>query len=114
MNNTYRAVDLIPKDVFVCDWHYDRPEPTPVYFAMKGLDVAICPWKKPDVALKELDDMIRFRTNSSLETAQHFQGIIATVWSGNKAFMQNYYQQQNEKESEVFTLKKLIETLKTL
>ena len=24
------------------------------------------------------------------ETAQHFQGIIATVWSGNKAFLQSY------------------------
>ena len=113
MNNTYRAIDLIPKDVFICDWHYDRPEPTPVYFAMKGLDVAICPWRKPDVALKELDDIIRFRKNSSPETAQHFQGIIATIWSGNKAFLQNYYQ-QNEEESDASTLKKLIEKLKTL
>ncbi|GHT69875.1 hypothetical protein AGMMS50239_37370 [Bacteroidia bacterium] len=115
MNNTHRAIDLIPKDVFICDWHYDRPEPTPVYFAMKGFDVAVCPWKKPDVALKELDDMVRFRKNASPGTAQHFQGIIATVWSGNKAFMQNYYQQkQKEEESDAFTLKKLIEALKTL
>ena len=114
MNNTHRAIDMIPKDVFICDWHYDRAEPTPVYFAMKGLDVAICPWRKPDVALKELDDIIRFRKNASPETAQRFQGIIATVWSSNRTFLQSYYQQQNAEESDANTLKKLIEALKGL
>src|SRR5690606_41157923 len=24
MNNTHRAVDMIPKEVVICDWHYDR------------------------------------------------------------------------------------------
>ena len=24
MNNTYRAIDMIPKDVVICDWHYER------------------------------------------------------------------------------------------
>ena len=114
MNNTHRAIDMIPKDIFICDWHYDRPEPTPVYFALKGLNVAICPYKKPDVAIKELDDMIRFRKNASPETAQRLQGIIATVWSGNKGFLQSYYQQQNEERSEANTLKKIMEKLKTL
>ena len=114
MNNTYRAIDLIPKDVFICDWHYDRPEPTPAYFAMKGFLVAACPWKKSNVALEELDNMIRFRKTSSPQMAQYFYGVIATVWSGNKAFMQNYYKPQNEEESEAFTLKKLMEALKVL
>ena len=64
LNNTYRAIDLIPKEVFICDWHYERPEQTAVYFAMKGFDVATCPWRKPEVALKQLDDMKRFRQQS--------------------------------------------------
>ena len=36
---------MIPKDVIICDWHYERPDQTPVYFAMKGLSVVTCPWR---------------------------------------------------------------------
>ena len=36
MNNTHRAVDLIPKDVVIADWHYERADPTAPYFAVKG------------------------------------------------------------------------------
>jgi hypothetical protein len=41
--NTYRAIDMIPKDVVICDWHYNRADKTSVYFAMKGLRVITCP-----------------------------------------------------------------------
>src|SRR4030042_145752 len=51
-NNTHRAVDMIPKDVMICDWHYERPDQTPVYFAMKGLSVVTCPWRMPENAVK--------------------------------------------------------------
>src|SRR5690348_470674 len=47
-NNTYRAVDMIPKDVVICDWHYERADKTPVYFAMKGLHVITCPWNRSE------------------------------------------------------------------
>src|SRR5262245_1794580 len=49
-NDTHAAVDLIPKDVVICDWHYNRAVPTAAYFALKGLDVVSCPWKNPEVA----------------------------------------------------------------
>ena len=49
-NGTDRAIDLIPRDVVICDWHYERAVPTAAYFAMKGLDVVSCPWKKPGTA----------------------------------------------------------------
>ena len=42
MNNTHRAVDLIPRDVVICDWHYERPDATAVSFAMKGFEVLSC------------------------------------------------------------------------
>jgi len=110
MNNTYRAIDMIPKDVFICDWHYERPEQTAVYFAMKGFDVATCPWRKPETAIQQLNDMLRFRENSTPEMAQHFQGIIETVWSGTDQFLKSYYDisNSNEKVSEALTLKKLM------
>src|SRR6266404_4902244 len=44
INDTHRAIDLIPRDVVICDWHYERADPTAVYFAMKGLQVVSCPW----------------------------------------------------------------------
>ena len=47
LNNTHRAIDLIPKDIMICDWHYERPDKTAVYFAMKGFKVVTCPWRNP-------------------------------------------------------------------
>ena len=116
MNNTYRAIDLIPKEVFICDWHYERPEQTAVYFAMKGFDVATCPWRKPEVALKQVDDMVRFRQNSGKQMRDRFQGIIETVWSGADGFLENYYKPADSSTeiSEAATIKKLIETYKTM
>jgi hypothetical protein len=110
MNNTYRAIDMIPKDVFICDWHYERPDQTAVYFAMKGFDVATCPWRKPEVAVQQLNDMLRFRENSTPQMAKHFQGIIATVWSGADQFLKSYYDASasNQKESDAATLKRLM------
>jgi hypothetical protein len=87
MNNTHRAVDMIPKDVFICDWHYERPDKTAVYFAMKGLEVATCPWRNPEVARIQVQDMIAFRQGSTPEMKEKFQGVILTSWSSAEAFM---------------------------
>jgi len=116
MNNTYRAIDMIPKGVFICDWHYERPDQTAVYFAMKGFDVATCPWRKPDVAVQQMNDMLRFRESSTQQMAQHFQGIIATVWSDADQFLKNYYDASvsTQKESDVITLKRLMEEYKKM
>ena len=116
MNNTYRAIDLIPKDVFICDWHYERAEQTAVYFAMKGFDVATCPWRKPQIALQQVDDMIHFRQHSNPEMSRHFQGIIETVWSGADSFLEAYYNPTTYKQevSDAVTVKKLIEKYKAL
>ncbi|RHU30572.1 glycoside hydrolase [Parabacteroides sp. TM07-1AC] len=116
MNNTYRAIDLIPKEVFICDWHYERPEQTAVYFAMKGFDVATCPWRKPEVALKQLDDMKRFRQQSGPQMSNRFQGIIETVWSGADRFLESYYKPETYQQdiSEAVVIKKLIEAYKEM
>src|SRR5882757_8631990 len=64
-NNTYRAIDMIPKDVIICDWHYDRPDKTAVLFAMKGLRVVTCPWRNPAYGVVQVKDMIHFRQEST-------------------------------------------------
>jgi len=91
MNNTHRAIDMIPKDVFICDWHYERADKTAVYFAMKGLKVATCPWRDPEVARIQVQDMIGFRNTATPEMKKNFQGIILTYWSSAESFMNNFY-----------------------
>ena len=91
MNNTHRAIDLIYKDVMICDWHYERADQTPVMFAMKGLPVVTCPWRKPDLAVKQTQDMYRFRAQATKELKDKYQGMLQTVWSGAGAFLDEFY-----------------------
>ncbi len=98
MNTTYRAIDLIPKDVFICDWHYERPDHTAVYFAMKGFRVATCPWRKPEVARKQVQNMYNYRNQSTKEMKNNFQGMVQTVWSGTGAFMDEFYQTKSSSD----------------
>jgi N-acetyl-beta-hexosaminidase len=100
MNNTFRAVDMIPKDVVICDWHYERPDQTAVYFAMKGLSVVTCPFRNPKSALLQLDDMYKFRQNSTPEMKSRFLGIISTAWSGAGAFLKEFYQKDSGKNTD--------------
>ncbi|QEH33803.1 Glycosyl hydrolase family 20, catalytic domain [Aquisphaera giovannonii] len=90
-NRTARAIDLIPKDIVVCDWHYERAVPTPAYFALKGLDVVACPWRKGDVAVRQLRDMRELAAQSPAKTGRHFAGVIQTVWSGCDGFLDEFY-----------------------
>jgi hypothetical protein len=91
MNNSYRAIDLIPKDVMICDWHYERADQTPVYFALKGFRVVTCPWRMPEVAVKQVDDMVRFRLQSTPEMRDRFAGLVQTVWSPTGQFLEEFY-----------------------
>lgn len=90
-NNTHRAIDMIPKDIIICDWHYERADKTPVYFAMKGLDVVTCPWRMPELAVTQTEDMISFKAQSTPEMQMHFKGMMQTVWSGATSFLDEFY-----------------------
>lgn len=88
---TAPAIDLIPKDVMICDWHYESAVPTPAYFAIKGFHVIMCPWKKASVAVDEADDMVRWRSRVAPELREHFEGVMQTVWSSAERFLDNDY-----------------------
>lgn len=83
---------------------------------MKGFDVATCPWRKPEVALKQLDDMKRFRQQSGSQMSNRFQGIIETVWSGADRFLESYYKPETDQQdiSEAVVIKRLIEAYKEM
>jgi hypothetical protein len=89
LNDTHRAVDLIPKDVVICDWHYERADLTAVYFAMKGLRVVTCPWRNPEPAVRQVQDMVRFREQAPKAMASRFQGVVQTVWSDAGGFLRD-------------------------
>lgn len=91
MNNTHRAIDMISKDVVICDWHYERADKTAVLFAAKGFNVITCPWRNPPVAVAQLHDMVDFRQTSTPEMKARFHGVIQTVWSDTKSFIDGFY-----------------------
>ncbi len=95
-NNTYRAVDMIPKDVIICDWHYERPDQTPVYFAMKGLSVVTCPWRNAGNAVLQVQDMVKFRDHSTPEMKDRFMGMVQTEWSETGQFLDSFYGKEPE------------------
>jgi hypothetical protein len=98
MNGTERAVDLVPKDVIICDWHYERPDQTAVYFAMKGLKVITCPWNNPGSAVLQVQDVLRFRQHSTPQVRERILGVAQTVWSGSNSFLDRFYGKQKEQQ----------------
>lgn len=96
MNNTHRAVDMIPKDVVICDWHYNRAEPTAAYLAMKGLSVVTCPWNKPEPAVRQVEQTIALRNNGNNTLKKRYLGMMHTVWSSADQFLDKYYEQKEK------------------
>ncbi len=91
MNNTHRAIDLIPKDVVINDWHYENATPTAAYFAAKGFRVITCPWRLPDVAVQQLDLTLRMRAASTPEIRDRLGGMMQTVWTSPERFIDQFY-----------------------
>jgi len=78
MNGTWPAVDMIPKDIIICDWHYDyHPNyPSVPFFLSKGFRV----WPSGFRPLEATEAFSQF----SLEQREHNKNVIgylATTWS---------------------------------
>ena len=91
MNNTHRAIDMIPKDVVINDWHYERADPTAVLFAAKGFRVVSCPWRLEAVAKSHLSQTLAFRQISTPAMRDRFLGLLQTIWIPSEKFMDIYY-----------------------
>lgn len=90
-NNTNRAIDMIPKDVVINDWHYERPDPTAAYFALKGFQVITCPWRFPEVTKEQLKMMIDFKQDATPEVKDRYQGMLQTIWTNSANFIEQFY-----------------------
>ncbi len=74
-NGTAPAIDRVPKDIIICDWHY---EPRPAYesvpmFLEKGFRVWPASWRKPDAAKALVDYSKTFNNPRML-------GHLNTTW----------------------------------
>jgi len=90
-NNTHRAIDMIPKDVVICDWHYERPDPTAFLFASKGFQVLTCPWRNAENAVKQEKMMRMFIESATREMKPRYRGMLQTVWGSTRNFMDSYH-----------------------
>jgi len=108
INDTDSAIDLISKEVIICDWQYKFAPPTPGYFAVKGFDVISASYQVPSVAEFQLSNMIGMRANSRDTIKNRLLGIMHTYWGNFDSFNQCYQGNScvNEvKESAVKTFK---------
>jgi phage FluMu protein Com len=98
-NGTQAAIDIIPKDVIICDWHYERADKTAGYFAMKGFKVVTCPWRNPGLAVLQLQDMVDWRKQSTKQMKPKFRGMVQTVWSRPQVFIDGFYQNKQDPQT---------------
>jgi hypothetical protein len=89
--HTAPAIEMVPKDIVICDWHYERALPTPEHFAIHGFPVLAAPWRKPDVALAQLDAIRKVRSHATAAIADRMQGVLQTTWVGFAPFAHAYF-----------------------
>ena len=98
MNNTHKAIDLISKEIVICDWHYKQALPTAAIFAAKGFRVISCPWNEDEVAAAQVQMIHSFRQSSTPEMKEKFMGMIETIWTSSEHFIDQYYGKKEDKD----------------
>ena len=89
-NRTAWAINMIPRDIVICDWHYDFVPPTSAFFAAEGFRVLAAPWRKTDVALGELDLIRSVRAHANEPIASRMLGVLQTNWGSAADFIKAY------------------------
>ena len=82
---SHRAIDRVPKDIILCDWHYEPPEtyrrmgqqepfPSIRFFQEKGFRVLPATWRTPEACVAMIRASRQGATGKML-------GILFTGWS---------------------------------
>lgn len=81
--DTAPAIDMIPKDIIICDWHYFRRQdyPSIPYFQEKGFRVIPASWRSPSAGLALYGYAQQVATEAML-------GHMCTSWCGAIPFCQ--------------------------
>ncbi len=114
-NGTAPSIQSVPRDIVISDWHYNVAHPTAAYFALEGFNVVSSPWRRSNVALRQLDLIRLARLNSAPGVAARFQGMLQTTWCGFGPFAKAYFGEEirnvNAMEA-VVTFRELFRELK--
>ena len=80
---TANAIDLIPRDIVICDWHYEPRDdyPSVGYFQDKGFRVWPASWKNGKAA-------VALRDCASRKASDRLLGHLCTVWGASSTFAQ--------------------------
>ena len=80
MNGTHPAVDMIPKDIILCDWHYERMKsyPSIPLFLNKGFRVLPTSFRDVKQTKKLIDFSLAFPSERML-------GHLCTIWNAPEA-----------------------------
>ena len=89
-NFTYDAVRQVPRDIVICDWHYEMAHPTAVWFALEGFPVVSAPWRKAPAALGLLELMRGVRANAGEAVANRMLGMLQTTWGSFGSLLRAY------------------------
>lgn len=78
-NGTQGAVELVPKDIVLCDWHYEKRDsyPSLPFLLAKGFRVWPSGWKNAENAARLIDDARR-------QANPRLVGYLATTWGAVK------------------------------
>ncbi len=84
-NGTFPAIDLIPRDIVICDWHYERKYeemreygfPSVGMFLEKGFRVLPTSFRDPKAVKNLIDASLSF-------PSEKMTGHLCTVWHGLK------------------------------
>jgi hypothetical protein len=89
-NGTHPALYKVPKDIVICDWHYEKAHPTPQFFATNGFAVVACPWRHAAVATGQLAHIRGLRAHPDPAVAGRALGMVQTTWCGFVPFVRAY------------------------
>jgi len=78
-NGTSSAVDMVPKDIIICDWYFELLDsyPSVPTFLEKGFCVLPAGWKKVDTT----QALIQYNRN---QKNPNMLSHLFTTWSGRK------------------------------
>ncbi|MBI5833832.1 MAG: family 20 glycosylhydrolase, partial [Armatimonadetes bacterium] len=76
-NGTAPAIDLVPKDIVICDWHYGyrTSYPSLPIFLDKGFRVWPSGWRETRATLALIDDSLK-------QANERMMGHLFTAWTG--------------------------------
>lgn len=77
-NGTASAINMVSKDILICDWHYENQTefPSVEIFARAGFRMFVCPMRVKQHA-------INFISYAHAHDKGHIEGLLMTTWFGS-------------------------------